>query len=142
MFKALRSRLSLGSPTRWLTGLLLLVAAGTTHCAQFNWNDESRMATIQSVVESKTFAIDNSGIAGTGDKVLIAGRFYPFFFLNPAARRLQGRARTMFIALLCMSNAIAFVGALHPRSALAYSNVPCVDNILGFIEDLPPGTIL
>lgn len=89
MFKALRSRLSQGSPTRRLTILLLLIATGTTHCAPFNWNDESRMATIQSLVESKTLVIDDSEFAGTGDKVLVAGHFYSE---KPAFPALMGAA--------------------------------------------------
>ena len=40
------------------------------------WNDESRMATIQSLVESKTLVIDHSDFAATGDKVFVAGHFY------------------------------------------------------------------
>lgn len=76
MFKGLRSRLSQAAPRSQLSFLLILIALGTTHCVPFNWNDESRMATIQSLVESRTFVIDRSDFADTGDKVFVAGHFY------------------------------------------------------------------
>lgn len=40
------------------------------------WNDASRMATIQSLVEHHTFIIDDSDFIGTGDKVFINGHYY------------------------------------------------------------------
>jgi hypothetical protein len=40
------------------------------------WNDRSRMATIQSIVEYNSLAIDNSIFIETGDKVYINGHFY------------------------------------------------------------------
>ena len=76
LLNGLRSRLSRITPTGKLIALLLLIAVGTTHCAPFNWNDESRMATIQSLVESKTLVIDHSDFAITGDKVFVGGHFY------------------------------------------------------------------
>jgi hypothetical protein len=39
-------------------------------------NDASRMGAIQSIVENKTFAIDNSRFAWTVDRVSINGKFY------------------------------------------------------------------
>lgn len=40
-----------------------------------SWNDRSRFASIQSIVENKSFVIDNS-LFTTGDKVMINGKFY------------------------------------------------------------------
>jgi hypothetical protein len=53
----------------------LLFALNTkTHVS--SWNDASRMATIQSIVEDRSFAIDQSIFIGTGDKYLYNGHFY------------------------------------------------------------------
>ena len=41
-----------------------------------SWNDASRIATIESLVDYNSFAIDNSLFIGTGDKYLYAGNFY------------------------------------------------------------------
>lgn len=53
------------------------------------WNDESRMATIQSLVESGSFVIDRSSFITTGDKVFIDGHFYSD---KPPAPALLGAA--------------------------------------------------
>ena len=60
MFNGLRSRFARATPARKLIALLALIGVGTTHCAPMTWNDESRMATIQSLVESRTLVIDHS----------------------------------------------------------------------------------
>src|SRR5687768_10760158 len=45
-----------------------------------SWNDASRLATVESLVDRQTLSIDDSlfvrGPAGTRDKLLIDGRFY------------------------------------------------------------------
>lgn len=41
-----------------------------------SWNDASRMATIESLVERHTFIIDESEFVSTGDKVFINGHYY------------------------------------------------------------------
>jgi hypothetical protein len=41
-----------------------------------SWNDESRLAAIESVVERGTLVIDNSTFVGTGDKIFVNGHFY------------------------------------------------------------------
>jgi len=41
-----------------------------------SWNDASRMATVQSLVEEHSFIIDKSVFVRTGDKVKINGHFY------------------------------------------------------------------
>jgi hypothetical protein len=48
----------------------------TTRTIARNWNDQARVATVDSLVERHTFAIDGSIFRGTGDKILIDGRFY------------------------------------------------------------------
>ncbi len=59
--------------------LLLLLALApillTKHAAT-SWNDASRMATVQALVEHGTFAIDATAFVATGDKVRIGGQFY------------------------------------------------------------------
>lgn len=41
-----------------------------------SWNDESRIATIDTLIREKTFAIDTSEFATTGDKVFVNDHFY------------------------------------------------------------------
>jgi hypothetical protein len=41
-----------------------------------SWNDASRMATVQSLVEQHTFKIDQSVFVDSGDKVFVNGHFY------------------------------------------------------------------
>ncbi|MFH1789952.1 MAG: hypothetical protein ABH832_02700 [bacterium] len=78
--------------------LLIVTAVFTsliflTHFEAQSWNDASRFATIEQVVENKTFVIDQSSFF-TGDAVFIDGHFYsdkppvfsvfssvPYFFL-------------------------------------------------------------
>lgn len=76
MLTALRRRLAEMQPLGRLILLLSLTALGATHCAPTTWNDESRMGTIQSLVESHTFIIDHTEFVSTGDKVFIDGHFY------------------------------------------------------------------
>lgn len=76
MLTALRRRLADLHPRGRLALLLALTALGATHCAPATWNDESRMATIQALVESHTFIIDHTEFVSTGDKVFIDGHFY------------------------------------------------------------------
>jgi hypothetical protein len=56
--------------------LLVALAVVTTHAAPGSWNAASRIATVQSLVESHTFVIDNTAFIDTGDKVFIGGHFY------------------------------------------------------------------
>lgn len=56
--------------------LFFLIFAIFTKSYVGSWNDASRMATIESLVERGTFAIDNSTYNWTGDKVYIKGHFY------------------------------------------------------------------
>jgi len=71
-----RRKLAQSLPHTRLLILLVLIALGATHCAATTWNDESRMATVQSLVESGSFVIDQSDFARTGDKVFIKDHFY------------------------------------------------------------------
>jgi hypothetical protein len=71
-----RRKLAQSPPHKRLLILLVLIALGATHCAPMTWNDESRMATIQSLAESGSFIIDQTDFARTGDKVFIDGHFY------------------------------------------------------------------
>jgi hypothetical protein len=64
------------SPRNRLLYLLMILALLTTHAAPGSWNAASRIATVQSLVESHTFAIDKTVFIGTGDKVFVDGHFY------------------------------------------------------------------
>lgn len=56
--------------------ILILITLLSVKPAASSWNDYSRMATIQSLVEQHTFIIDNSDFVNTGDKVFINGHYY------------------------------------------------------------------
>lgn len=56
----------------WLFILLTILVVNP----KFEWNNSSRLATAESLVENKTFQIDDSYFKNTGDKVLIGGNFY------------------------------------------------------------------
>ena len=56
-----------------LAGLLALVSARDQADA---WNDASRLATVEALVDYRTWAIDDSIFAGTKDKLFIGGRYY------------------------------------------------------------------
>lgn len=76
MLTAAQLRLARAAPHVRLIFLLVLVAVGATHRSSGSWNDDSRMATIQSLVEFHSLVIDHSDFVGTGDKVNIDGHFY------------------------------------------------------------------
>jgi hypothetical protein len=76
LLTSLRRRFAELQPRGRLVLLLTLTGLGATHCAPTTWNDESRMATIQALVESHTFVIDHTEFVSTGDKVFIDGHFY------------------------------------------------------------------
>lgn len=56
--------------------LFSLLFALNTKTRVSSWNDASRMATIQSIVEDRSFAIDQSIFIGTGDKYYYNGHFF------------------------------------------------------------------
>jgi hypothetical protein len=64
------------APRQRLLYLLVILAVVTTHAAPGSWNAASRIATVQALVESHSFIIDNTVFIGTGDKVFIGGHFY------------------------------------------------------------------
>jgi hypothetical protein len=72
----LNSFLAKISARQRLVYLLIIVAVVTTHAAPGSWNAASRIATVQSLVESHTFVIDKTVFIGTGDKVFVDGHFY------------------------------------------------------------------
>ena len=62
-------------------GLVLFVAfmllwASLTKVYTHSWQEESRLATVQTLVEQGTFIIDHTEFNRTGDKVFIDGHFY------------------------------------------------------------------
>jgi len=56
--------------------LFLLALALFTKTTIGPWNDRSRIATVESLVERGTFIIDNSIYSWTGDKIYVNGHFY------------------------------------------------------------------
>ena len=93
---------------RWF-GVLLFVAfmllwALLTKVHTHSWQEESRMATVQTLVEQGTFIIDHTEFNRTGDKVFVNGHFYsdktPLLSvaaagrLCRAAQRLRPHARS------------------------------------------------
>jgi hypothetical protein len=66
------------APLKRLLSILAILAIVTTHGEPGSWNDRSRMATVQSLVESGTFVIDKTSflLSTGGDKVFINGHFY------------------------------------------------------------------
>ncbi|MCF7824352.1 MAG: hypothetical protein K9N35_09300 [Candidatus Marinimicrobia bacterium] len=55
---------------------LILISLITINPRINGWNEASRMALTQSLVEEHNFKIDNSDFADTGDKVFVDGHFY------------------------------------------------------------------
>jgi hypothetical protein len=64
------------APRTRLLYLLAILALVTTHCVPRSANDESRIATVQSLVESGSLIIDKTPFIATRDKVFINGHFY------------------------------------------------------------------
>ncbi len=67
--------------SRRVTGMILFVAfmllwAFLTKVDTHSWQEESRMATVQTLVEQDTFIIDHTEFNRTGDKVFVNGHFY------------------------------------------------------------------
>ncbi len=92
-----------------------------THLMPMGWNDASRLATVQSLVEQHTFQIDKTWwfLNYTGDKVFIANHFYsdkplshavlasvPYLILHPLGITIKNDPKiiifftTIFISLL------------------------------------------
>ncbi|HET7376862.1 MAG TPA: hypothetical protein VFK30_09150, partial [Anaerolineae bacterium] len=59
-----------------LFALFVLLWASLTKIDTHSWQEESRMATIQALVEQNTFIIDYTEFNRTGDKVFINGHYY------------------------------------------------------------------
>jgi hypothetical protein len=59
-----------------LFAAFLVVWALLTKVHTHSWQEESRMATVQTLVEQGTFIIDHTEFNRTGDKVFVNGHFY------------------------------------------------------------------
>jgi hypothetical protein len=71
-----RARPGLPGPVRWaLLGIALAILVGT-ELRPGSWADASRLATIESLAERGTLAIDGSTYFWQGDKVRFDGRYY------------------------------------------------------------------
>lgn len=55
---------------------LVLLSVATTRPRANAWNDSSRMATIQAIVEQHTLRIDDTVFSDTGDRLFIDGHYY------------------------------------------------------------------
>src|SRR5262245_37009368 len=61
----------------WLVALVAsLIALASARDQVGGWNDASRLATVESLVDQGTLAIDDSIFATTKDKLFIDGKFY------------------------------------------------------------------
>jgi hypothetical protein len=72
----IRESLTKIAPQTRLLFLLAILALVTTHCSPGSANDESRIATVQSLAESGSLVIDKTSFSTTRDKVFITGHFY------------------------------------------------------------------
>ena len=73
------SRATAARPGLSIRSLILVAIALSVvmvHWAAASWNDSSRMATVQALVEHGTLSIDQTAFAETQDKVFVNGRFY------------------------------------------------------------------
>lgn len=121
-----------------LAGLLALVSARDQAGA---WNDASRLATVEALVDHRTWAIDDSIFAGTKDKLFIDGRYYsdkspvPALYLGgvyQVYRWLGGAAAA--------DDSARFVWLMTLASAgLAYLIAVMAIFLLGRLLGLPPG---
>jgi hypothetical protein len=59
-----------------LFAAFIVVWALLTKVHTHSWQEESRMATVQTIVEQGTFIIDHTEFNRTGDKVFVNGHFY------------------------------------------------------------------
>jgi len=74
-FEKILRRISIGEH-RTISIILILIAILTINPQAHGFNDSSRMATIQSLVENHTLSIDQSDFFDGYDKVFINGRYY------------------------------------------------------------------
>jgi hypothetical protein len=132
-----RRKLAQSPPHIRLLILLVLIALGATHCAPMTWNDESRMATVQSLVESGSFIIDQTDFARTGDKVFINGHFYSdkppmpavlgaavYFPLYRLGLRLhEGRSLAYFVITLLTVSLFWLLGNLAFFDSLRFTGI-------------------
>jgi hypothetical protein len=137
MIDAIRSKLAAASPRSRLLVLLALIAVGATHCSPMSWNDESRMATIQSIVESHTLIIDHTDFASTGDKVFVDGHFYSdkppmpallgagiYFPLYTLGVRLHGGPSAAYLLITLLTVGLAWIlGTLAIFAALRFTDL-------------------
>ena len=61
---------------KFLVPLLIIVSLLTINPRINGWNEASRMALTQSIVEHHELTIDQSTFQDTGDKLFINGQFY------------------------------------------------------------------
>ena len=154
MLTALRRRLAELQPRGRLVLLLSLTALGATHCAPTTWNDESRMGTIQALVESHTFAIDHTEFVRTGDKVLVEGHFYSdkpplpamlgavvYFPLFHLGLRLHGGSSLSYYLITLLTVSLCWIlGALAFFQSLKFTGLDGERRLLAAIA-LSLGTI-
>jgi hypothetical protein len=63
--------------TLWVALLFLLLYAAFTQSHINSWNEISRLASVEALVQHGTWAIDNTALGNlTGDKIFLNGRFY------------------------------------------------------------------
>jgi hypothetical protein len=126
------------APRRRLLYLLILIGIATTHADPQSMNDKSRMATVQSLVESGSFVIDRTPFVVTVDKVFINGHFYSdkppmpsavgalvYLPLYHAGFQLHlGRGLAYYLVTLLTVKSLWLLGALAFFCCLEFAGLP------------------
>ena len=76
MNAAANESVRMSSSFKWALAVLALLALLTTWPMVLGDNDASRLATVQSLVELRTFSIDHLALGKTGDRVFVNNHFY------------------------------------------------------------------
>jgi hypothetical protein len=114
-------------------GIFMVLFALSTKFGPYSWNDASRLATIQALVEHHTFSIDASAFSWTADKYLYQDHFYSdkppilaiygavFYFLIHHILKLSfyGQDKlTSYLVTLFTIGGLSCIGLLYFRKIL------------------------
>ena len=135
------------SSRRRLAWLLAALALVTTHLSPSGWNDWSRLATTQSLVESHSLVIDDTAFIATDDKVFIDGHFYSdkppmaavlaalvYLPLHAAGLTLEtGRSVGHYVLTLVLMKGFWLFGTLAFFSALGFTPLDANQRLLASI---------
>jgi hypothetical protein len=114
-------------------GVFIALLALSTKLGPYSWNDASRLATIQALVEHHTFSIDVTAFNWTADKYLYQGHFYSdkppilaiygavFYFLIHHILKLSFYSQdklTSYLVTLFTIGGLSCIGLLYFRKTL------------------------